>query len=173
MLLIPSFSVDEAALAKLIAASPFGLDAFRMTALTGVSLPEFTNGVLWSLGLNVLTYAAASFWRPTNALERLQAAAFVGETHAPVGPTFRLARPSISVDELRSAVGRYLGDDRTHSSFAGFARAKGIVLDGPARADITSCATPSICWPPPSGRPLRGSHCRWSCAGATCRAGPP
>jgi PAS domain-containing protein len=57
--------------------------------------------VLWSLGLNILAYVGFSLVRPASAIERLQANAFVGEPDLSVAPTFRLFRPSVTVDELR------------------------------------------------------------------------
>jgi Na+/proline symporter/signal transduction histidine kinase len=134
-LLLPSLAADTA-WATLLANGPFGIAALRPTALAGLDLPQLTHGTLWSLGLNLAAYIGFSLVRPTSALERLQAAFFLREAGMPVAPSLRFFRASVSVDDLRAAVGRYLGEDRTRRSFAGFARAKGIVLEGQAEADI-------------------------------------
>jgi signal transduction histidine kinase/CheY-like chemotaxis protein len=77
-----------------------------------------------------------SLLKPANALERLQATAFVGDKHGPIAPSFRLFRASVSVDDLRTTVARYLGEERTNRSFAGVLRSRGLSLDGGAEADI-------------------------------------
>ena len=120
----------------LLADGPFGLSALNPVALFGTELPRLTHGVLWSLGLNSLAYVAVSLIRSAGALERIQAATFVGDTYMPISPALRLFRASVTVDELRSAVGRFLGHERTQRSFAGFARARGLTFDGEGEADI-------------------------------------
>ncbi|HEY0353066.1 MAG TPA: NahK/ErcS family hybrid sensor histidine kinase/response regulator [Enterovirga sp.] len=135
-LLGPSIGADDPAWTSFLTRGPFGLASLRPTALAGIDLPQVTHGTLWSLGLNLLAYIGFSLARPTSALERLQAAFFLRESGFPVAPSLRFFRASVSVDELRAAVARYLGEDRTRRSFAGFARAKGILLEGEAEADI-------------------------------------
>ncbi|WP_299560577.1 NahK/ErcS family hybrid sensor histidine kinase/response regulator [Enterovirga sp.] len=115
---------------------PFGLSTLNPVALFGTDLPRLTHGVLWSLGLNLSAYVAVSLLRPAGALERIQAAAFVGETAMPISPSLRLFRASVSVEDLKEAVGRFLGHDRTQRSFAGYARSRGIRLEGRQEADI-------------------------------------
>ncbi len=134
-LIIPVF-VTGTGWEGLLTDGPFGLAALNPVALAGTDLPRLTHGVLWSLGLNIAAFVAVSLLRPAGALERIQAAAFVGETTMPISPSLRLFRASVSVDDLRSVVGRFLGHDRTGRSFAGFARSRATVLDGRAEADI-------------------------------------
>lgn len=134
-LLLPTLTrgtAFEAALAD----GPFGLDALNPVALFGTELPQLTHGTLWSLGLNLAAYVAVSLFRPAGALERIQASAFVGETPMPISPSLLLFRANVTVDELKAAVGRFLGHDRTSLSFAGFARSRGAELDGRGEADI-------------------------------------
>ena len=50
--------------------------------------------------------------RPT-AIERVQADVFVPSTLAPIAPSFRLRRASVTVEELTATVARYLGEERT------------------------------------------------------------
>ena len=115
---------------------PLGFAALKPTALFGTSMPQLTHGVVWSLGLNLLAYVGLSLWRPANALERLQANAFVGEPDLSIAPSFRLFRASVTVDELKATVARYLGEERTNRSFQGFAHSRGQLLEGRAEADI-------------------------------------
>ncbi|WP_375461653.1 NahK/ErcS family hybrid sensor histidine kinase/response regulator [uncultured Enterovirga sp.] len=115
---------------------PFGIAGLNPVSLAGTDLPRLTHGVLWSLGLNISAYVVGSLLRPAGALERIQAATFVGETTMPISPSLRLFRASVTVEELKQAVGRFLGHDRTRRSFAGYARSRGVTLEGRQEADI-------------------------------------
>jgi len=135
-LLLPSLVWGEAIWSRLATDGPFGITALKPIALFGIDLPQLTHGVLWSLGLNTLFYIVFSLVKPASALERLQASTFVGMREPFVAPSFRFFRASITVDELKANVARYLGDERTHQSFVGFAQSRGQVLDGRAEADL-------------------------------------
>ncbi|HEX8664893.1 MAG TPA: NahK/ErcS family hybrid sensor histidine kinase/response regulator [Beijerinckiaceae bacterium] len=135
-LLLPSLALEGAFWTGFVKHGPFGLAFLRPTALLGLDMPQLTHGVLWSLALNVLAYVGFSFLRPANALERLQATAFIGADGAPIAPSFRLFRASVTVDDLKATVARYLGEERTSRSFESFALSRGAALDGRAEADI-------------------------------------
>jgi Na+/proline symporter/signal transduction histidine kinase/CheY-like chemotaxis protein len=135
-LLLPSLAPEGAGWVGFLTDGPFGVAALKPTALFGVDLPPITHGVLWSLAVNVAGFVAVSLLRPATALERLQAKAFVEVNDAPIAPTFRLFRASVSTDDLKATVARYLGEERTGQSFAGFARSRCQPLDGRAEADI-------------------------------------
>ena len=135
-LLLPSIAWDGGFWAELIARGPFGSELLKPTALFGVSLPQLMHGVAWSLGLNVAAYVGLSLVRPVNALERLQATAFVGPDQGSIAPSFRLFRASVSVSDLRATVARYLGEERANRSFDSFLRSRGLSLDDRAEADI-------------------------------------
>ncbi|WP_029029954.1 PAS domain-containing hybrid sensor histidine kinase/response regulator [Salinarimonas rosea] len=135
-LMLPSIAWHSPIVDGLLAAGPFGIDALRPTSLFGTSLPELTHGVVWSLGLNVAAYVLVSLARPMTALERLQAAAYMPVADAPATPSFRFFRAVVTVDELRSSVARYLGEERANRSFEGFASARGARLEAGAEADI-------------------------------------
>lgn len=134
-LLLPSLASEGTIWSGLLAEGPFGVLALKPTALFGVELPTLTHGVLWSLALNILAYVGCSLARPASALERLQATAFVGTDNS-IGPSFRLFRASVTVEDLSATVARYLGEERTSRSFESFARARGFSLAGEDQADI-------------------------------------
>ena len=77
--------------------------------------------------------------RPTS-IERVQADVFVPSTLAPIlapmAPSFRLRRASVTVEELIATVARYLGEERTRNSFASFAASRRISLEPQAEADF-------------------------------------
>jgi Na+/proline symporter/signal transduction histidine kinase len=135
-LLLPSLAWDSGVWSALIKHGPLGIAALRPTALFGSQLPQLMHGVAWSLGLNVAMYIGCSLLRPANALERLQATAFVGPEQSSIAPSFRLFRASVSVDDLRATVARYLGAERTNRSFESFLRSRNLAPDGRAEADI-------------------------------------
>ncbi|MCG7392135.1 PAS-domain containing protein [Microvirga sp. ACRRW] len=135
-LLLPSLVWDGVFWSDVVVSGPFGIEALKPTALFGVDLPQLTHGVIWSLTLNILCYVGFSLWRPATAMEQIQANVFVGEPHTSVAPSFRLFRASVTVDELRATVSRYLGEERTTRSFEGFSHSRGQSLEPRAEADI-------------------------------------
>src|SRR5215831_14906027 len=66
----------------------------------------------------------------------MQADLFVPSSLAPMAPSFRLRRASVTVEELIATVARYLGEERTRESFASFAASKRISLEPQAEADF-------------------------------------
>jgi signal transduction histidine kinase len=85
---------------------------------------------------NTAFYVAFSFVRPATPIERLQASAFVSPDMPAMAQTFRLWRTSVTVEELRTTVARYLGLEQTNASFDAFARSRGIRLEPARDADI-------------------------------------
>jgi Na+/proline symporter/signal transduction histidine kinase len=135
-LLLPSLVWDGVFWSDVVISGPFGIMVLKPTALFGVDLPQLTHGVVWSLTLNILCYIGFSLWRPATAMEQIQANVFVGEPNTSVAPSFRLFRASVTVDELRATVSRYLGEERTLRSFEGFSHSRGQNLEPRAEADI-------------------------------------
>ena len=129
-LLLPTFW-DSA----ILETGPWGIEALRPQNLFGLTLPPLVHGVLWSLSLNILTYIGFSLGRAPSPIERVQADVFV-PTLAPMAPSFRLWRSSVTIEELMSTVARYLGEERTRQSFESFAAARRISLEPNAEADF-------------------------------------
>jgi Na+/proline symporter/signal transduction histidine kinase len=135
-LLLPSFVEAGIFAPDILHNGLFGLAALRPQALFGLDLPPLMHGVVCSLGLNILAYVGFSFGREPASIERVQASFFVPSQLAPSTPSFRLWRSSVTVDELTATVARYLGQERTRSSFASFASARRISVDPRHEADI-------------------------------------
>jgi Na+/proline symporter/signal transduction histidine kinase len=135
-LLLPSFADIGIIGAWFLAEGPGGLSLLRPQALFGISLHPLLHGVVWSLGLNILAYLVFSLSRAPTSVERLQANLFVPSERDPIAPNFRRWRSSVTVEELATAVARYLGDERTRASFAGFAGTRRINLDPDGEADF-------------------------------------
>ncbi|AMJ59108.1 hybrid sensor histidine kinase/response regulator [Bosea sp. PAMC 26642] len=135
-LLMPSLVHPGGAWHTIVTEGPLGIAALRPEALFGLDWPPLPHGVFWSLGLNVLAYIGFSLLRPANAMERLQANAFVESGHATMAQSFSLWRSSVTEAELQSTIGRYLGQERTQRAFEGFAASRGAASIGNREADI-------------------------------------
>ena len=112
----------------------FGLAILRPQALFGVSAEPLNHGVMWSLGLNTAFYILGSLSRIATPLERIQAAIFVPREPGPM-PIHRRYRTSVTVDDLKDAISRYLGVERTERSFDAFARSESRNILGNDQAD--------------------------------------
>src|SRR6195952_3805520 len=126
-LFLPSFLDGSAAGLLMLQHGPFGIEALRPQALFGADLPPLLHGALWSLLLNLLTYVVLSLARQPSSIERLQADLFVPTALAPIAPTFRRWRTTVTVQDIQSTVAQYLGPERAQHAFEAFAA-------GPPRA---------------------------------------
>jgi Na+/proline symporter/signal transduction histidine kinase len=134
-LLLPSFADVGFIGQHILVHGPWDIAALRPQSLFGLDLPPLVHGVIWSLGLNVAAYIGASLLRAPSSIEQLQANLFVQSNLAPIAPSFRLWRSSVTVEELTSTVARYLGEDRTRANFETFAATHRISLDPKDEAD--------------------------------------
>ena len=135
-LFLPSFLEGNTAGMLLLQHGPFGIEALRPRALFGADLPPLLHGVLWSLSLNLLTYIVLSLARQPSSIERLQADLFAPSALAPMTPTFRRWRTTVTVQDMQSTVAQYLGPDRARHSFEAFAVARHTALEPAAPADF-------------------------------------
>src|SRR5712692_219184 len=135
-LLLPSL-VDAGIVGQsILSQGPWGIALLRPQGLLGLDLPPLAHGVIWSLSLNVSSYVAFSFGREPASIERLQADLFVPSGLTPIAPSFRLWRSSVTVEELTTTVARYLGEERTRTSFDSYALTRGISLEPKSDADF-------------------------------------
>ncbi len=134
-LLLPSIADIGIVGRQILTDGPWGLVMLRPQALFGLDMHPLVHGVIWSLTLNVLAYIGFSLQREPTAIERIQADLFAPSHLAPT-PSFRLWRSSVTVEELTTTVTRYLGQERTHSSFESFAAARRISLNPQHEADF-------------------------------------
>src|SRR6266516_3868155 len=135
-LLLPSLAAVGIVNESLLSHGPWGIALLRPQALIGLDLPPLAHGVIWSLLLNVLAYVVLSLGRAPTSIERLQADLFVPSDLTPIPPSFRLWRSSVTVEELTTTVSRYLGEERTRTSFDSYALTRGISIDPKAEADF-------------------------------------
>jgi len=135
-LFIPSFLDSNPAGIEFLQHGPFGIDALRPQTLFGADFPPLLHGVFWSLSLNLLVYVALSLARQPSSIERLQADLFVPSELAPMAPTFRRWRSTVTVQDIQTTVAQYLGADRARLSFQAFAASHHMPLDPGAPADF-------------------------------------
>lgn len=135
-LLMPSLALPGGWWSSIVANGPFGAETLRPEALFGLDWPALPHGVFWSLGLNILAYVGFSLLRPANAMERLQANAFVESQPATMAQSFSLWRTSVTEGELQATIARYLGHERTERAFEGFNSSRGEMPDPNRHADI-------------------------------------
>lgn len=114
---------------------PFGLSWLRPEHLFGLEVDGLSHGVLWSLAANLIGFFAVSLARAPNAVERAQASQFISPDLPSGAPNFRLWRTSISLGQVRAAVERYLGAERTAQAFDTFSEGRGQKFDPAAEAD--------------------------------------
>src|SRR3978361_1685239 len=145
-LFLPSFLDGNTAGLVLLQHGPFGIEALRPQALFGADLPPLLHGVLWSLSLNLLTYVVLSLARRPSSIERLQADLFVPTTLAPIAPTFRRWRTTVTVQDIQTTVAQYLGPERAQHAFEAFAAGHPRALDPtiPADFELLQYAEPLI-----------------------------
>ena len=135
-LFMPSFMDSSTSGIMLLQHGPFGIEALRPQALFGADLPPLMHGVIWSLSLNILTYVLLSLARQPSSIELLQADLFVPNTLAPISPSFRRWRTSVTVQDIQTTVAQYLGPERARHSFEAFSARRNVRLEPGAPADF-------------------------------------
>ncbi|HZR71516.1 PAS domain-containing hybrid sensor histidine kinase/response regulator [Bradyrhizobium sp.] len=135
-LFLPSFLDGTPAGLAFLQSGPLGITPLRPQALFGSDLPQLIHGVLWSLSFNILTYVLLSLSRQPSSIERMQADLFAPSVLAPMTPTFRRWRTTVTVQDIQSTVAQYLGPDRAQDSFDAFAAVRNVVLEPSAPADF-------------------------------------
>ena len=135
-LLVPSLADFAPATTYWLQHGPFGIEALRPQALLGSELPPLIHGVLWSLSLNCVTYVIVSLMRKPSSIERVQAELFVPGERAPMTPSFRRWRSTVTVQDTLNTVAQYLGPERARQEFESFATAQRATLDCEAPADF-------------------------------------
>ncbi len=130
-LLLPSLVAQDTGI---LAVGPFGIEALRPQALFGTEAEPLNHAVMWSLSINLLFFVFGSLSRASVPLERIQAAIFVPREPGPM-PNLKRFRTTITVNDLKDTISRYLGVERTERSFQSF-EAKNGALAGNEQAGM-------------------------------------
>jgi Na+/proline symporter/signal transduction histidine kinase len=94
----------------------------------------FINSVLLSLIVNTACFIVGSLSRNANLIERQQSAVFIPRSGT-AKPLMRSWRTNLSVGDLKTTIGRYLGEERMQRSFASYEYSSGRKLDDARFAD--------------------------------------
>jgi signal transduction histidine kinase/CheY-like chemotaxis protein len=115
----------------------FGLAALRPQSLLGFGGDTLTHGVVWSVSVNLIMFVLGSLSRLATPVERIQAAVFVPRDLAPA-PNLRWLRTTVTADDLKATIARYIGVERTERSFLTFEKREGRTIDRNASADLST-----------------------------------
>lgn len=119
----------------LLTDGPFGLSVFRPQALFGLDASTYVNGLIWSLSANLTLFVIGSLSKSATPLERIQASAFIAENTHSLSAIGSL-QPSVTVDQLKTTISKYIGGEQTDNAFAAFHRDENISLEGADPADF-------------------------------------
>ena len=112
-LFLPTLFPNES---PLVANGPFGIGWLRPQDLFGLGMGPLANGVIWSLLVNALSILIGSLTRKADQQERMQASLFVHYQSQEVSRR-ELDRSDIKISQLKDALSRYIGAERTERSF--------------------------------------------------------
>ena len=104
-------------------------------AFSGANLDPLVNGVILSLAANLALFVFGSLSRPARSLERLQAGVFISQ-RAMARPARNDMQTDITVKQLKQAITKYVGAQRTERSFHTFELTHGRWLEPTAPADM-------------------------------------
>lgn len=132
LLFLPSFGAeDHSQLASTILGFLFpGLDMF-----TGPNPDSLVNATLLSLLVNCLAFVIGSLSRNPKPVERIQSGIFV-KRHPRSQFATRGWKTHVSVGDLKTAIARYLGEERMRRSFRSYEQAAGQKLADDSPADM-------------------------------------
>ncbi|MBR0557241.1 PAS-domain containing protein [Ciceribacter sp. L1K23] len=132
LLFLPSFGGDDNAELTSVVLS-FLLPGTGL--FDGPHADPLVNATLLSLLLNGLAFVLGSLSRNPRPVERIQAGIFV-KRHARSQFATRGWKTSVSVGDLKSAIARYLGEERMRRSFRSYEQATGRRLSDEDPADM-------------------------------------
>ncbi|RVJ75766.1 hybrid sensor histidine kinase/response regulator [Sinorhizobium medicae] len=102
---------------------------------SGPQSDPLVNATALSLLVNVAAYVVGSLTRAPKPLERFQAGVFITRRSRSEG-TFRGRKTKVTVRDLKTTIGRYMGEERMQRSFHTYEQQSGRWLDDNASADM-------------------------------------
>jgi len=127
-LLLPALARSGWLPISLLDDGPFGIDVLRPLQLFGLAgLDQITHAMIWSMIANIGAYVGVSLCVAQTADEHRQASLFV-DVFRQTGESggARFWRGTASVPELYNLLGRFFGVAAAETSFADYARSKGL-----------------------------------------------
>jgi len=103
---------------QIVAHGLLGQGILKPQALFGFSGPDpLTHGVIWSLGLNVISFVCVSVYSRPDGIDLMQAASFTGRS---LPDQSEWVDTSARVKDLRALLQRSLGDERCFQAFEAY-----------------------------------------------------
>ncbi|MGB2024188.1 MAG: NahK/ErcS family hybrid sensor histidine kinase/response regulator [Litorivicinaceae bacterium] len=105
-----------------------------------LAVDPLTNGVLVSLGLNLLTYIFVSLVTTPRLVDRVQAASFV-DVMPPSSKSARYLKENLRIDDLTTLASRFIGNNRVHhiiDTYASEHQIQQLNEKDPAPADLVA-----------------------------------
>ncbi|MCW2306122.1 sensor histidine kinase [Rhodobium gokarnense] len=125
-LFLPSFAGDFAGTAAFLAEGPWGIALLRPQALFGLTgIDPLVHAVIWSVGLNTLTFLVVSSLVAPGALERLQGALFVDVYRTTGGRPAGVQVGTAQSEDLFILAQRILGAEPARRLFDEMSRSQG------------------------------------------------
>ncbi|NWN90900.1 hybrid sensor histidine kinase/response regulator [Marinobacter adhaerens] len=128
-LLLPALTSTGWVTDSLINEGIWGLNWTRPTALFGLELDQTSHGIIWSLGINTLTYILLSLATRQRVREKIQIASFFQEPH-PNADTVQDQswQGEILISDLQALTDRFMGEERSEAIFLNYGRRNAIRL---------------------------------------------
>ncbi|HTN33477.1 MAG TPA: PAS domain-containing hybrid sensor histidine kinase/response regulator, partial [Marinobacter sp.] len=107
----------------------WGLAWTRPTALFGTRLDETSHGIIWSLGVNTLTYITLSLLTKQRVREKIQIASFFHDPHPKADTVQHQSwQGEILTSDLQALTDRFMGEERSETLFHNYERRNAIRL---------------------------------------------
>ncbi|CAN1502946.1 HATPase_EvgS-ArcB-TorS-like domain containing protein [Rhabdaerophilaceae bacterium] len=127
ILFLPTLSGIDGLFASLVRNGPLGISALAPSNLLFAGWPPLVQGVVLSLGVNLFLLVTVSLMTDVSAIDRVQASLFTSPDTAFPGTGFKIWGSSVTVEELRVTVTRYLGAERTERAFRAYDEQNGLI----------------------------------------------
>ncbi len=136
-LFLPSFGGDFILSAAALSEGPWGIEFLRPQALFGLTgFDPLVHAVIWSVGVNALSFLIVSSLTGSDVLERLQATLFVDVYRSAGGAPASFEFGVADTEDLLVLAQRILGTEPARRLFDELARAQGIDTGLPHATDL-------------------------------------
>jgi PAS domain S-box-containing protein len=106
-----------------------GIGWTRPTALLGLDLDPTSHGIVWSLGVNTLTYILLSLFTRQRVREKIQIASFFQDPHPKAEtPQQQSWQGEVLTSDLHAITDRFMGEERAEAIFRNYERRNAIRL---------------------------------------------
>ncbi|ONF42457.1 histidine kinase [Marinobacter lutaoensis] len=128
-LLLPALATTGWVADSLVREGIWGLAWTRPTALFGLELDQTSHGIVWSLGVNTVTYIVLSMLTRQRVREKIQIASFFHDPQPkPETAHHQSWQGEILTSDLQALTDRFMGEERSEAVFRNYERRNAIRL---------------------------------------------